>query len=236
MVKKLYWEDAYTKEFDATVTAVDGKMVALDRTAFYPASGGQLNDMGTILAGSVEYKVIDVKEENDDVWHAIRPEGLKVGDHAECMIDWGRRYALMRYHTSLHMLCAVVEGRYQGSWKGGMIYTDKSHVDFDLPSLNKELAERIITETNAVIKEGHKVYSRFITQQEALSNPTLAKTEPGKELIRKLETVRVVEIENFDIQMDGGTHVGDTVEIGELKLSEFDNKGSHRKRVGFVLQ
>lgn len=87
-----------------------------------------------------------------------------------------------------------------------------------------------------VIGEGHSVSSRFITQNEALGNPSLAKTEPGRELIKKLEKVRVVEIGSFDIQMDGGTHVANTKEIGAVELSGFDNKGSHRKRVEIILK
>lgn len=232
MTRKLYWEDAYLKRFDAEVKSIQADKVVLDQTAFYPTSGGQLNDMGNILAEGKEYRVIDVKEENGEVVHVLdRNFESAAGSKVDGSIDWERRHALMRYHTALHVLCAVVEGRHGGSWKGGMIYTDKSHVDFDLPTLNSELAGKIVEEANTVIKEGHRVSSRFISQEEALANPSLAKTEPGKELIRRLGTVRVVEIENFDVQMDGGTHVSNTSEIGTLMLSGFDNKGSHRKRV-----
>lgn len=237
MTRKLYWEDPYIKEFDAAAKKIEGVRLILDQTAFYPTSGGQLNDTGKMIAGGSEYDVIDVKEENGEVVHMLDREfGPGLDSPVRGVINWKRRYSLMRYHTALHVVCAVVEGRYNGGWKGGMIYVDKAHVDFDLPVLDKVLAAKIINDANSVIGEGHRVYSRFITQQEALANPSLAKTEPGRELIKKLETVRVVEIENFDIQMDGGTHVLNTKEIGKLKLAGFDNKGSHRKRVEIVIE
>lgn len=237
MTRKLYWEDAYLKEFDATVKNIDGNKIVLDQTAFYPTSGGQLNDLGKITSGGKEYKVVDVKEEGGEVIHTL--EGMfdgDIGSKVDGKIDWERRYSLMKYHTALHILCAIVENKYNGGWKGGMIYTDKFHVDFDLVTLNKELAEKVVEEMNTVIGQGHKVSSRFITKEEALGNPSLAKTEPGRELIKKLDIVRVVEIGNFDIQMDGGTHVADTKEIGKVILSAFDNKGSHRKRVEIKIE
>jgi misacylated tRNA(Ala) deacylase len=237
MTRKLYWEDAYTKEFDAVVKQIDGNRVILDQTAFYPTSGGQLNDLGKVMVGEKEYNVTDVKEENGEVVHVLdKTFESQAGSQLKGRVDWERRYSLMRYHTALHVVCAVVEKGHGGGWKGGMIYVDKAHVDFDLPALNKELAAKIIDNANAVIAEGHKVYSKFITQEEALENSSLAKTEPGRELIKKLDTVRVVEIENFDIQMDGGTHVLNTSEIGKLRLAGFDNKGSHRKRIEMILE
>lgn len=236
MTRKLYWEDAYLKEFGASIKNADSNKVILDQTAFYPTSGGQLNDTGAIIAGGEEYRVTDVKEENGEITHMLEKEfGQEVGTMIEGKIDWDRRHSLMRYHTALHVLCAVAENRYSGKWMGGMIYTDKSHVDFDLPSLNSESAAGIVDDANAVIKEGRNIYSRFLSSEEALANPALAKTEPGRELIKKLNTVRVVEIENFDIQMDGGTHVLNTREIGILRLLGFSNKGAHRKRVEIVI-
>lgn len=145
MTRKLYWEDAYLKEFEAVVKSANGNMLILDQTAFYPTSGGQLNDIGRVISEGKKYEVKDVKEENGDVVHLLDQnfEG-KIGAAVRGEVDWERRYSLMRYHTALHVLCAVVENRHGGGWKGGMIYTDKAHVDFDLPVLNKEMAESII--------------------------------------------------------------------------------------------
>lgn len=236
MTRKLYWEDAYLKEFDAVVKTSESNMVIFDQTAFYPTSGGQLNDTGKIISGEKEYSVVDVKERDGEILHFLdRESELAEGAAVSCSINWDRRYALMRYHTALHVLCAVVENNYNGRWKGGMIYTDRAHVDFDLPSLNSELAEKIVEEANRIIKENHKVSSRFLPKEEAMANPSLAKTEPGRELMKKLDVVRIVEIENFDIQMDGGTHLHNTEEIGMLRLSEFSNKGANRKRVGISI-
>ncbi len=237
MIEKLYWKDAYVKEFDATVIGVNGNVISLDRTAFYPTGGGQLNDTGIIVVKGREYKVTDVKKEADEIMHFLESaDGITVGDMAHCVIDWERRYSLMKYHTAIHVLSAML-ARHQSDVKftGGMIYVDKAHGDFDCPSLNKELAAMVVQEMQKVISEGHEVTSRFITHEEAIKIPNLIKTQPGEELTKGLEKIRIVEIEGVDLQADGGTHVHNTKELGTVLLKKFDNKGAHRKRIEIVL-
>lgn len=233
MVDRLYWKEAYMKEFNAEITAIDGAIVQLDRTAFYPTGGGQLNDTGTISANGVERQVVDVKKNGELILHALNSsEGFSIGDKVSCKLDWERRYSLMKYHTSVHLISAIL-ARHQPDVKftGGMIYVDKAHADFDCPLLNRELAVKIIEEAQAVIEEGHAVNSRFLTQEEANLIPNLIKTQPGEDIAKGLEKIRVVEIEGVDLQADGGTHVVNTKEIGRITLAKFDNKGAHRKRI-----
>ena len=101
MTIPLYHTDAYCQAFDAVVTAVDGSAVALDRTAFYPTGGGQPHDTGT-LGGAA---VVDVRKDGDVVWHHVEGDAPAVGTDVDGVIDWGRRHALMRTHTALHVLC-----------------------------------------------------------------------------------------------------------------------------------
>ncbi len=232
MTRKLYWEDAYIKEFDAGVVGVDERGIVLDQTAFYPTGGGQLNDTGKIAIDDNEYRVVDVKKEGDIIYHItdtkiVCESGAKAGGR----IDWDRRYLLMRYHTFLHVMDAIVHRKHSGKITGGIIYPDRSHMDFDMPELNRELALRIIDETNAVAAEGHTVSSRFLTNWEAMQIPELARTAPGSELVKSLDKIRVVDISGLDFQADGGTHVANTKEIGTMQLSDFKNKGAHRKRL-----
>jgi misacylated tRNA(Ala) deacylase len=236
MTRKLFWEDAYLKEFEASVIKTEGNTIILDQTVFYPTGGGQQNDTGIITAEGRDYKVIDVKKNGEDIIHTVEGEvAIPVGTKITGKIDWDRRYAMMRHHTAVHVLGALVQKKYGGGSTGGMITVDKAHLDFDCPQLNREIAAELAKESSRVAEEGHNVYQKFITQEEALKLPDLVRTEPGRALIQKLETVRIVDIENFDVQTDGGTHVANTKEIGKIKLSNFENKGSHRKRIEIVL-
>lgn len=236
MTEKLYWKDMYAKEFEAKVVSSKGNELILDRTLFYPTGGGQPNDTGKIIYNGAEYNVIDVRQDGDIVHVLDKEINAKEGDTLKGIIDWERRYKLMRYHTAIHLLDAVIEKNYgAGMLTGGQIYEDRARIDIDMPDLNREKAEQILEEANKVASEGHDVIARFIPKEEALKIERLARTETGKELIKNLDEVRVVEIKDLDMQADGGTHVKNTKEIGTIKLSKFENKGKHNKRVEIVL-
>lgn len=239
MVERLYLNDARRKEFDASVTRVQNNMLFMDKTAFYPTGGGQPCDTGTVTVEGRTYKIIQVVNEGDDVIHMSDSSIIAhPGAAVHGAIDWERRYAHMRYHTALHIIDGIVAIRHSapGVITGGQIYADRARMDFDLPTLNKELAEKIVEEANAVIAEGHDVVAKEISRDEALKVPALSRTEPGRELMQKLDRVRVIEIKGFDEQADGGTHVANTKEVGRIKLAAFDNKGAHRKRIEIVLE
>jgi len=238
-VEKIYLFDAYKRETEAVITAVNSKEIETDKTVFYPTGGGVLNDTGTIsLNGNgYSYKVIDVKKAEDRVLHILEAEpDLKIGDRVTCRIDWERRYALMRYHTAAHVVGGVIEKRYGAMYTGGQIYTDRARFDFDVPNFTKEAASEALTESQKVIDSNRDVFAKILSKEEALAIPNLARTEPGRELLKKLEIIRVVEIKDFDLQLDGGLHVANTREIGRLELSNFENKGSRRKRMEIILK
>ncbi|MGB9732444.1 MAG: alanyl-tRNA editing protein AlaXM [Candidatus Micrarchaeia archaeon] len=238
MTEKLYWQDPYAKEFNAKIAKLNGNEVILDRTLFYPGGGGQPNDMGKLVCNGEEYRVVGARVENDDIVHILdRQLNAKEGDEVKGEIDWERRYKLMRLHTAIHLLDAVIEKKYSsGMLTGGQIYEDRARIDIDMQDLNREKAAEIISEANKVAEEGHEVIARFIPKDEALKIERLARTETGKELIKNLESVRVVEISGIDMQADGGTHVRNTKEIGKIILSKFENKGKHNKRVEIILE
>jgi misacylated tRNA(Ala) deacylase len=237
MTVKLYWQDAYMKEFDSKVEKVEGNKVVLRETAFYPTGGGVLNDTGTLSVNGMGYKVVDVSKEGETIFHHLEviPQ-IVTGVDAHGTIDWERRYALMRYHTAVHLLDGIVETKYQaGGITGGQIFPERARIDFGMDQLNRELLQKIVDEANAVAREGHRVSARIITREEALAMPNLARTEPGKELIRSMPEVRIVNIEGVDVQSDGGLHVANTKEIGTIKFSKYENKGKNSKRVEITL-
>lgn len=234
MTEKLYLTQMYLKEMDAEAVSVDGTELVLDRTVFYPTGGGQPNDTGTIVTGEKQYKVIDVKKSGDDVIHTLdRPFEEPVGTAVHGAIDWERRYPLMRFHSAMHLIDGVIRVHFHssGMCTGGQIYTDHARIDFDFDGMNREKAQEIIAKTNEVAEEGHDILIKHMPQAEALGNPELVRTGPGRELISKLSVVRVVDISGVDMQADGGTHVKNTRDIGKLVLTEFKNNGKRNKRV-----
>ncbi len=237
MVERLYLNDSYLKEFDAVVTGITGNEVELDKTAMYPTGGGQPCDTGTLSANDVSYEVVEVKNNGDSVVHVLSEEpNFKIGDIVHGKINWQRRYAHMRYHTAVHIIGGVITKKYGGMYTGGQIYDDRARDDYDMPSLNRETAAKIIEEAQAIADEGHRVLVKTLSKEEALRIESIARTAPGEELLKTLSSVRVIEIEGFDAQMDGGTHVANTKEVGKMILTGFENKGSHRKRIEIRLE
>lgn len=238
MSVKLYLRDPYLHSFDAAITKIEGNSIFLDRTAFYPTGGGQPGDTGTISVNGNKYRVTDTSKAGDDVRHALEnTSGLKEGEAVTGFVDWEKRYAYMRYHTAIHIIDGIVVSGYadKGFSTGSQIYEDRARIDFDMDQLNRELAQKIIDSANNIVKEGRTVSVKNVSREEALQMPNLVRTEPGKELIKKLDTVRIVEIEGLDMQMDGGLHVANSKELGAIALTEFTNKGSHHKRIEIKL-
>ncbi len=238
MTEKVYLRDSYARELDAKVTFAEGSNILLDRTVFYPTGGGQPCDTGIIKNGATEFKVVEVKKDGDNVVHVVEGDAssLKIGDSVKCVIDWDKRYMHMRLHTALHIIDGVVEKLYQGKITGGQIYDDRARMDFDVPGLDKNKMLEIINASQKIVDEGHPVTAKILGKEEALKNPSIARTAPGEELLSKLNTVRIIDIEGFDFQLDGGTHVAHTGEVGKLEMLKYENKGSHNKRVEITVK
>ena len=137
MTDLLYQTDSYLKEFDATVVASfpDEKAVALDQTAFYPGGGGQPNDIG-LLNG---LKVVKVRKAGEHVLHVLEGDLPAIGASVHGVIDWDRRYKLMRTHTAMHVLCGTVFRDYGAQVTGGDMEPLKGRMDFEFERLQKEL-------------------------------------------------------------------------------------------------
>ncbi|MGC8652247.1 MAG: alanyl-tRNA editing protein [Candidatus Micrarchaeia archaeon] len=233
MTNKIYLSDPYVLEINAAITGVQGNTITLDRTIFYPTGGGQPCDTGIIS----NYKVVDVKKDGDEVVHVLEAEpSLKVGEVVHCAIDWEKRYMHMRLHTALHIIDGIVEKLYQGKITGGQIYDDRARIDFDVPNLDRAKAAEILSSAQQIVAENRKVSARFLSKEEAQSIPNLARTEPGADLLATLDSVRVIDIEGFDFQLDGGTHVAGTGEVGSIEMIKYESKGAHNKRIEIALK
>ncbi|MCZ6577312.1 MAG: alanyl-tRNA editing protein [Acidiferrobacterales bacterium] len=234
MTDELFRADPYARQCKATVIAVDEHGFQLDRTVFYPMGGGQPGDTGVLRRddGS-EVPIVDTRkgENAGEVFH-VPAEGaaaLQPGETVSAEIDWERRHRLMRMHTCLHVLCAVVPG----GVTGGSIRDGSGRLDFDLPDqlLDKE---QITEQLNRVVAEDHPVRFRWITDEELTAKPDLVRTMSVKPPAGQ-GRVRLVEIEGVDLQPCGGTHLASTGEIGRVRVSKIEKKGKHNRRVNIVL-
>ena len=231
MTELLYQTDAYLKEFTARVTAVEGNMVALDRTAFYATGGGQPHDLGTLNVGGRLWQVTEVRKQGDDVWHALQGDGMPdVGAEADGAIDWARRYKLMRTHTALHLLCGVVFRDHGALVTGGNMDTDEGRLDFDLRDFTPELAQSIVDAVNHEIDAARPVEIKILPRAEAFQIPDLIRTKINL-LPEGISQVRTVNIVGLDLQADGGTHVANTREVGRVALLKTRSKGANNKRI-----
>jgi misacylated tRNA(Ala) deacylase len=234
MTHLLYYDDAYIQEFDATVVAVEGDRVALDRTAFYPGGGGQPNDMGWLEVGGQRLAVTKVKKEGDVVWHWLAADGglqeIAKGAAVHGVLDWGRRYKLMRTHTAMHILCGVVWRDYGAQVTGGNMDPGEGRMDFEFASLSRELIQEIEARCNVEIAAAHPLRTQILPRAEAFQIPDLIRTKINL-LPAGIQEVRTVEIVGLDLQADGGTHVANTQEVGAIKVVDYKSKGAINKRI-----
>lgn len=233
MTQLLYLHDGYLREFDATVTAADGQRVALDRTAFYAGGGGQPADTGVLRWGSDAARVVELRKEDAAVWHTVEGAVPPPGAAVQGVLDWERRFGIMRHHSALHVLVGVVYKTFNALVTGGAIHPDRARMDFSLDDLSKDRIGAIEAEANRVIQERRRILIRFLSREEFERSDLvrLAKNLIPPEILE----VRVIEIEGFDAQADGGTHVANTAEIGTLRVTKTENKGKINRRLEIAL-
>ena len=230
-----FQKDAYRKVFDATVLAVEGQDVALDATAFYPGGGGQPHDFGFLQTDDESWPVVNLRRQNDLIWHTVEGTPPQAGMRVQGVLDWERRYALMRTHTALHVLCGVVWRDYGAKVTGGNMQPLQGRLDFEFENLQRELVDEIEAKINAEVAAAHPVRVDFLPRAEADLHPDLIRTKinllpPG------ITVVRIVEIVGLDVQADGGTHVANTQEVGPIRISDYKSKGRINKRLELMLE
>jgi misacylated tRNA(Ala) deacylase len=234
MTELVFRDNAYAKSCAATVIDGDARGIRLDRTVFYAESGGQPGDIGVLIpASGAPIVIVDTKkgETPDDVLH-IPAEGTSLpapGTAVTAEIDWERRHRLMRMHTCLHLLCAVVTG----DVTGGQVSDGKGRLDFNLPNTQLD-KEHITAELNRLIREDHPVRPRWVSDEELVAKPELVRTMSVKPPMNQ-GRVRLLDIEGVDLQPCGGTHVARTGEIGRVEVTKIENKGRQNRRINLAL-
>jgi alanyl-tRNA synthetase len=205
VTERLYYNDAYARAFDARVveTADDGRRVYLDRTTFYPSSGGQPFDVGTL--GGV--RVLDVVDEGDRIAHLLESPLSKVD--VSGALDWNRRFDHMQQHTGQHLLSAVLVELFGAETVSFHMGSEVSTIDVAAPSLSDGQLARAEDRANELIFENRPVLISYADSQSDLGLRKASEREG---------TLRIVNIDNFDKSACGGTHVRSTGEIGLVLL------------------
>ena len=231
MTEALFRDDAYLRECEATVTAVDDDAVVLDRTVFYPMGGGQPGDTGSLRWDGGSATVVDTRYGDEGAIRHVLAEGdtpPPVGSAVQAALDWERRYRHMRMHTALHLLGSVL----QYGVTGGNIGADKSRLDFDMQDIVDK--DAVTGAVRALVAENHPVGCRWIADEELEAQPELVRTMSVKPP-QGAGRVRLLEIEGVDLQPCGGTHLRSTAEVGAVRVSKVEKKGRHNRRVYITL-
>ena len=236
MTGEIFLKDSYVKEFEARVVKLAGREATLDRTAFYPGGGGQPADKGTLGIGPVMTSVVDARREGGEVVHVLDKAIPDTVRDLKGALDWERRYAHMRYHTALHVLSGVICRNFEAKVTGGQMRAERARMDFSFPG---EWTAGVVGEierlTNEALAEERPVRVYELEREEALANPDLIRTQVNL-VPERVRTIRIVEIESLDTQADGGTHVANTREVGEMEITGHKSKGRQNKRIEFVLR
>lgn len=220
MTERLYYTDSYLHNFQARVVEIsdDGRRIYLDRTAFYPSSGGQPFDVGTV--GGVA--IIDVVDEEDRVAHVV-DKPLALGE-VTGEIDWTRRFDHMQQHTGQHLLSAVFEELFGISTVSFHMGSAVSTIDVSAPSVSASQIERVEDRCAGIVAEARPV---LITFEDASADLGLRKAS------ERTGTLRIVSIQGLDRSACGGTHLRSTAEIGPLQIRKLE-KIRGTTRVEFV--
>lgn len=232
--KALYLEDSYLRECDAEVISVNnGKYIVLDQTIFYPKGGGQPWDTGKMTRGDEAFNVIFVGKFSGEISHEVDRSGLEVGDKVHCTLNWERRYKLMQSHTAAHVLASVLCSETEALITGNELGIEKTRFDFSLENFDRAALKNYIAKTNEILKRDIPVRWYELPRSEAMKIPGVVKM--AKALPPDVPVLRIVEIDGIDIQADGGTHIRNLQEVGQVEFLKAENKGRNNRRVYFRL-
>lgn len=234
----LYQRNSYLKEFTARVVRVEYDTVVLDRTAFNPRSGGLEHDTGFIFKGSRALRVVRVlfDKERGEVVHYLETanHGLEVGDEVRGVVDWDRRYRIMRMHTAAHIISAIMYRDHGALITGGNIDPEKAYDDYSLEEFKPDVFRDAVAKANQIVEQGLEVKVYWLKREEALRIAGVVKL--ASRMPPDVEVLRIVEIPGVDIQADGGPHVANTREIGEVVFLKAENKGRNKKRLYYTVK
>lgn len=237
--KVLYMEErkaqdpdpCYLREFDARVTERGPDYVVLDRTAFYAEGGGQPTDTGGLRWPGGEAKVLRVAKEKGVIKHVL--DRMPTSEEVHGTIDWERRYAHMRYHTSQHLMSGLVWKVFAARTVGNQLYTDRARVDFQPAAFTPEDLTRIEDECNRAIEAAQDV--RIFEEDRVAVDNKIGDRSLLELIPQSIRRLRVIQVGTADYCPCGGTHVRNTSELGRVKVLERRSKGKETDRITYEL-
>jgi misacylated tRNA(Ala) deacylase len=240
--EQLCYTDAYLRSAEARVVSVevgDATLLVLDRTVFYPGGGGQPSDRGLVLRASDgrSWTVRAARKAAGEIVHELEPDGSDPpgpGEQVRVDLDWARRLALMRTHTALHALCGVVWRDHGALVTGGNMEPGSGRMDFEFERMSGDLVDSIEAAVNAELAAAREVRVAVLPREEAFAIPDLIRTKVNL-LPPGIEQIRTIEIVGLDLQADGGTHVANTSEVGQIHVTGYESKGRINKRIRIEL-
>ena len=228
----------YKREFQSEVTAIYPGIVELEETAFYHLGGGQPPDTGKLVWKDGESLVYDVRKKNR-IRHMVEGDLPEVGSLVNGELNWGRRYAHMRMHTSQHLVSAVVSESYGADTVGNQIGAGKSRIDFKPLRLSMNEIDMIIDQVNEYISKDIPVEISVANRSDLEGNPEIRSSMSSglwKLLPKSVTRLRVINIGEIDVCPCAGTHVRSLKEIGEVEFVKQDNKGAGKQRLTYTLK
>ena len=229
---RLDLDDPTIREWDATVLLADvDQGIVLDRSAFYPGGGGQPPDHGVLLWGNVRTRIVGTRK-GDDLY-LLPAEGDPLppaGTSVHGGLDDERRTSLMRTHSGLHVLSAIVLRDFGAPVTGGNMEPLIARMDFDLPDVPADFKQRVEEACNDAVRLDRRIGVRVLPREQALAIPNVIRTASDL-LPADIEMVRIVDIDGIDIQADGGTHVASTAMIGRIAVTKMESKGRGFRRL-----
>lgn len=236
MTELLYMKDIegnYIREFDAMVVKSRDDYVVLDRSAFYPEGGGQPSDTGIIEWQGRKTDVVKVTKKGI-IKHIISGEKPAEGEEVHGVINWDMRYAHMKMHTAQHIISGVVYDMYRARTVGNQIHAEYSRVDFHPVNFSADDLRKIEKRCNDIIRKRAPV--RIYEESRSSLEQRVNEERCNLDLLpRSITTLRIVEIEGFDVCPCAGTHVRNTGEIPPITILKKEGKGKERERIVYKL-
>jgi misacylated tRNA(Ala) deacylase len=234
---RLELRDATLREWDAVVVESDRETgIVLDRSAFYPGGGGQPPDHGVLLWGGVQTRIVGALKSDDVRLVAHDDDPLPpVGTAVRGAIEDGRRTALMRTHSGLHLLSGVVFRDFGALVTGGNMEPLEARLDFNLESVPEGFKEAVEAACNVEVEADRGISAYELPRDEAFAIPDIIRTATNL-LPPTIEIVRIVDIDGLDVQADGGTHVASTRQVGRMRVAKVENKGKGFRRIRIALE
>ncbi|NND83928.1 MAG: alanyl-tRNA editing protein [Acidimicrobiia bacterium] len=230
MTDELPATDSYLREVKARVVDHHPEGVVLDRTVFYARGGGQPGDIGILESDAGQFTVEDTYRSKGVVVHRMGDARPPVGTLVEARIDWDRRYHLMRTHTALHALTAIIWKGFGAKATGSNMAPGEARIDFELPSMSVEFGQMVQDQLNVALAQDHVTRIHWMDRAEAVADPDLIRTKVNL-IPESISTLRIVDIGDLDRQADGGTHVRSTAEVGAVAVLKTESKGKANKRM-----